>query len=170
MTHRPTDFFSAIAAAAEDGGWEPGARLPSHTAGCFGCGPDNPHGISLEVVAAEGPDAVTSTHVFDERHRGAPGVAHGGAVSAALDDLFGFVLVRVLVPAVTRDLGCRFRLPVRLDVPTRLDAWLVERDGRELHMEASATQEDLEVVHARATFVEVDVEHLTAPAERFGLA
>lgn len=136
---------------------------------CSGGGSDTPHGIGLRVTVGGEPYAVLSNHVFDQRHRGAPGVSHGGAVAAAIDDLFGFVLVRVLTPAVTRDLSVRYRLPVRLDVPTRLQARLVERVSRELHIEATASQDDVVVVSATAVFVEVDLEHLSAPAARFGL-
>lgn len=164
-----TSLFEAMAAAFSSGGWNVGDQLPAHLPGCFGCGQDNPHGIGIVVRVAEEPDAVTCTHVFDHRHRGAPGVAHGGAVAAAVDDLFGFVLVRILTPAVTRDLQLRYRLPVRLDVETELTARLAARDGRELHLDAEVRQEDLVVVTANATFIEVDVEHLAAPAARFGL-
>lgn len=163
------DLMAAMTQAFAAEGWEPGALLPAHMPRCFGCGHDNPHGIGIRVHVAEDPDAVTCEHVFDHRHQGAPGVAHGGAVAAAVDDLFGFVLVRVLTPAVTRDLALTYRLPVRLRIPTRLDARLIDRAERDLHMQATVTQDDVVVVTAHATFVEVDMEHLAAPAARFGL-
>lgn len=163
------DLLAALAAAFEAGGWQPGAVLPAHMPRCFGCGHDNPHGIGIQVRVADQAEAVVCDHVFDHRHQGAPGVAHGGAVAAAIDDLFGFVLVRVLTPAVTRDLALTYRLPVRLHVPTRLDARLTAREGRQLHMEATVTQGNVVVVTARAMFIEVDMQHLAAPAARFGL-
>ena len=169
MPSADEELLAAMARAFEHGGWDAGAELPPHMSRCFGCGPDNPHGIGLRVVVGEEPDTVLSHHVFDQRHQGAPGVSHGGAVAAAIDDLFGFVLVRVLTPAVTQDLSIRYRLPVRLDVPTRLQARLVERVGRELHMEATASQDDVVVASATAVFAEVDLDHLFAPAARFGL-
>lgn len=162
-------LMAALAEAFAGAGWEPGAELPAHMPRCFGCGHDNPHAIGIRVRVADDPEAVTCEHVFDHRHQGAPGVAHGGAVAAAIDDLFGFVLVRVLTPAVTRDLAVTYRLPVRLGIPTRLDARLRDRDGRELHMQATVSQGDMVVATARAVFVEVDMEHLAAPAARFGL-
>jgi acyl-coenzyme A thioesterase PaaI-like protein len=163
------ELIAAMASAFDHGGWDAGTELPSHMSRCFGCGPDNPHGIGIRVVVSDEPDAVHCDHVFDHRHQGAPGVSHGGAVAAAVDDLFGFVLVRVLTPAVTRDLALRYRLPVRLNVPTRLQARLVERVGRELHMEATVSQDDVVVATATAVFIEVDLDHLSAPAARFGL-
>ena len=164
----PQALFAAMARAFENDGWEPGQHMPAHMPGCFGCGQDNPHGIGIRVRVADQPDSVVCDHVFDHRHRGAPGVAHGGAIAAAVDDLFGFVLVRVLTPAVTRDLSVTYRLPVRLDTPTHMQAGLTGRDGRELHMEATVTQDDRTAVRATATFIEVDLDHLVAPAARFG--
>lgn len=157
-----------IRAAFARGGWAAGDRLPAHAAWCFVCGEDNPAGLGLQVFAAEG-DAVRATQRFGTTHGGAPGVAHGGAVAAVLDDLFGFVLVRIMVPAVTRDLHVTYRLPTRLDVDTELDAALVGRDGRDLHLEARASQGGREIVTATARFVEVDLLHLSDPSARFGL-
>jgi len=158
----------AIRDAFEKGGWAAGERLPSHAPWCFVCGEENPSGLGLQVFAADG-HAVQATQQFDASHGGAPGVAHGGAVAAVLDDLFGFVLVRIMVPAVTRDLHVTYRLPTRLDVDTHLTASLVERRGRDLHLEASASQGGRQIVTATAHFVEVDFAHLSDPSARFGL-
>lgn len=158
----------AIRDAFEKGGWAAGERLPSHAPWCFVCGEENPSGLGLHVFAADG-HAVQATQQFDASHGGAPGVAHGGAVAAVLDDLFGFVLVRIMVPAVTRDLHVTYRLPTRLDVDTHLTASLVERRGRDLHLEASASQGGRQIVTATAHFVEVDFAHLSDPSARFGL-
>jgi hypothetical protein len=61
-------------------------------------------------------------HVFDRRQGGAPGLAPGGAVAAACDDLFGFLLYTVGEPAVTRSLEIGYRRPVELGVPYRIRA------------------------------------------------
>ena len=53
-----------------------GDRLPPHHPRCLGCGPDNPHGHHLEV--RRDGDSVRTGYVFDSRHMGAPGIAHGG--------------------------------------------------------------------------------------------
>lgn len=74
-----------------------GAQLPPHHPHCLACGPDNPHGHHL-TVRRRGEE-VHATHVFDERHVGAPGIAHGGAVATVLDDLFGFLLYLTGGPA-----------------------------------------------------------------------
>lgn len=49
--------------------------LPPHHPDCLGCGPQNPHGHALSVQRDE--NGVVAHHVFDQRHVGAPGIAHG---------------------------------------------------------------------------------------------
>ena len=65
--------------------------LPPHTPTCMGCGPDNPNGLQMTVFLS-GQQVYTDV-TFDERQAGAPGLAHGGAIAAACDDLFGFTLI-----------------------------------------------------------------------------
>lgn len=161
----PHPEAEALTRAFRQGGWEAGTRLPAHLPGCYGCGPDNPHGIGLVVHAGEQDNAVTASHVFDHRFRGAVGVAHGGATAAMFDDLFGFVLVRILVPAVTRDLTIHYRRPVRLDEPCSVEAHVARRHGRELHMVATLEQRDRVAAEADAVFVEVDPARLLSPPE-----
>lgn len=56
----------------------------------MGCGPENAQGLQLAVF--RDGDMVYGDVTFDERHIGAPGLAHGGAVAAARDDVLGFTL------------------------------------------------------------------------------
>ncbi len=135
-----------------------GAELPSHHPDCLGCGADNPHGHHL-AVRRRG-DGVVAAHVFDERHVGAPGFAHGGAVATVLDDLFGFLLYRTGQPAVTRSLTVDYLSPVFLGVSYELAGRIVEMEGRRLFVEAEVTDTKKGLVaRARALFVVVDVAH-----------
>lgn len=136
------------------------ASLPPHHPGCLGCGPENPAGLGL-VVYRDG-DAVFTDIAFDARHRGAPGLAHGGAISAACDDLFGFVLYVVDEIAVTRTLTVDYLAPVPLDQPHRITARLHHRDRRRLHLDATGAGEDgVTRFTARAVFIVVDPAHFT---------
>ncbi|MEX1178459.1 MAG: PaaI family thioesterase [Nitriliruptor sp.] len=136
--HPELDRFLA---ALEAGGWQDGEVLPRHQAGCYGCGPDNPAGFALEAVAA--PDGGVRAEVtFDDRFLGAPGLVHGGALAGILDDLYGMVMVRELIPAVTVDLAVSYRRPIHLGVPCVLTGHLVERDGRDVHVSAEVIQHD----------------------------
>lgn len=134
------------------------ASLPPHHPQCLGCGPENPAGLRL-VVYRDG-DAVFTDIAFDARHRGAPGLAHGGAISAACDDLFGFVLYVVEGIAVTRTLTVDYLAPVPLGQPHRITARLHRRDGRRLHLDATGIGADgVTRFTAQAVFIVVDTDH-----------
>ena len=132
--------------------------LPPHSPTCMGCGPDNPAGLQL-VVFRSGDEVYTDV-TFDERHIGAPGLAHGGAVAAACDDLFGFGLWIARTPAVTRSLTVDYLAPVPLHRPLRISAHVREIDGRKLHLKATATADDgTALFTAHAVFIAVSIEH-----------
>jgi acyl-coenzyme A thioesterase PaaI-like protein len=137
------------------------ADLPPHHSNCLGCGPDNPHGHRL--VARRNGDGVVAEHVFEGKHVGAPGIAHGGAVATVFDDLFGFQLYIVGTLAVTRNLQIDYLAPVLLGERYTLAADLTARDGRKLHMSARMSSATKVVAEARAVFIAVDVNHFSDP-------
>lgn len=138
--------------------------LAPHSSVCYGCGAENASGLRMKVW--RDGDEVFSDVVFDARHVGAPGLAHGGVLSAACDDMFGFVLYVVVEPGVTRSLSIDYRLPVQLGVPHRITARLDRRDGRKLHMSADGIRPDGRLAFtARAVFIVVPLTHF----DRFGL-
>lgn len=152
-------WAEGMSASAPDG-----AQLPAHSPRCLGCGPDNPHGHHLQV--RRDGERVVSTHTFDERHMGAPGIAHGGAVATVFDDLFGFLLFIVGELAVTRGLQIDYRVPVRLNVPYTLTAGLDNREGRRLAVSAHLSQSDgRQIATATALFMTVTVEHFARALE-----
>ncbi|WP_280258016.1 PaaI family thioesterase [Nocardia wallacei] len=134
------------------------SELPPHHSSCLGCGPANPHGHHL-AVRRRG-DGVVAHHLFDQRHVGAPGIAHGGAVATVIDDLFGFLLYTVGELAVTRRLDLDYLAPVLLDTPYTLLADVRSRDGRKLNLAARMEHADgCSVARATALFIVVDPEH-----------
>lgn len=136
-------------------------QLPPHTPTCMGCGPENPHGLQMTVFRS-GHEVYTDL-VFDDKHAGAPGLAHGGAIAAACDDLFGFTLWIAGTPAVTRDLAVGYLRPVPLYQSHRIVARVDDHEGRTLHVSATGTGHDgLVRFTATATFVAVDAEHFAA--------
>lgn len=131
--------------------------LPPHQPNCFGCGPENAAGLGLRM-RVDG-DRVRAWLTLDRRHEGAPGLAHGGAVASALDDLFGGVLVMLERPAVTASLSVDYRSPVILGRELALVAWCAAENGRKLELEGELRDGDRIVAEARALFVAVDIEH-----------
>lgn len=142
-----------------------GTQLPAHSPGCLGCGPDNPHGHHLEVH--RDGDRVHAALTFDERHVGAPGIAHGGAVATVFDDLFGFTLFIVGELAVTRSLQVEYLAPVRLGTDYTVVAKLDRREGRRLHVDAHLSEPGgREIATASALFMTVTLEHFARALEQ----
>ena len=134
------------------------AVLPPHYPTCLGCGPDADEGYHLQV-RREG-DEMVAEHVFEPRHSGAPGIAHGGAVATVVDDVLGFLLYVVLVPGVTRKLEVEYLKPVLIGVRYTIRAKVDEVDGRKLWFSCSCTDPDgVETFRARGLFLSVRLEH-----------
>jgi len=125
--------------------------LPPHTPECMGCGPNNAAGLQMQVHLTD--NEVYTDIVFDSRHVGAPGLAHGGAVSAACDDLFGFTLWIARRPAVTRSLTVEYLAPVALGQTHRITARIVKESGRAIQVAASGTSSSTTCFTASAVFI-----------------
>jgi len=123
----------------------------------MGCGPDNAAGLAMGMRAVDG--RVVGSVTLDNRHEGSPGLAHGGAVATALDDLFGGVLVLLEQPAVTANLSVDYRAPVFLGVPLPLVGWCHARTGRKLELRGEMRHADTLLAEATALFLAVDLEH-----------
>ena len=132
--------------------------LPPHYPTCLGCGPEAAQGFHLQV-RRDGEEVVTE-HVFEPRHSGAPGIAHGGAVATVVDDVLGFLLYLAGVPGVTRMLQVDYVKPVRVGVPYTVRARVEQRDGRKVWVTCSGRAGDgVEAFRARGLFLAVPLEH-----------
>ncbi|PTL59576.1 PaaI family thioesterase [Paraconexibacter algicola] len=114
----------------------------------------------MQMQAVDGE--VHADLTLDGRMEGAPGLAHGGAIAAALDDLFGGVLVLLETPAVTARLNVEYRLPVPLHTPLHLVARCTATEGRKLHMAGTMSAGEAIVAEASAMFVRVEIAHFEA--------
>ena len=80
-----------------------------------------------------------------------------------IDDLYGFLQYLVGGPAVTRHLEIDYLAPVLLGQEYNLEARLVSKVNRRLHVGATMTDPDGNaVLTSTATFVLVDVGHFTS--------
>jgi len=142
-----------------------GTQLPPHSERCLGCGPANPHGHHLEVH--RDGERVVAAHTFDDRHVGAPGIAHGGAVATVFDDLFGFLLFTIGELAVTRSLNVDYVAPVRLGTAYTVTASLDRSEGRRLYVSAHLRRPDgTEIATATALFMTVTIDHFVRALEQ----
>lgn len=99
---------------------------------CFGCGPDNPHGLRLKVVRQD-DGAWQAEFVPRDFHCGWPGVVHGGVLATALDEVMNYIVFGQGQTAVTARMVLEFkslaspgdRLIVRA-LPTRVTRRVVD--------------------------------------------
>lgn len=123
-------------------------RLPYHGP-CFVCGPENPAGIGLDWYAQEG--RIHATFRFSEAQQGPRGHAHGGAVAAVLDEAMGAAVWKAGHPVVAANLNVDFRAPIPLGIEVRVEAWLVEVEGRKAQAEGRLVLAGSDELLAEAT-------------------
>lgn len=141
----------------------PGELLGAHYEQCFGCGPDQPHGLHVAVRAGEGV-SVTAEFTVQAAHQGAPGLAHGGVLVSALDETLGALSWLLRVIAVTGRLESDFVRPVPVGATLHLSAYCAAVAGRKIYSSAEGRiggPDGPVAVRADALFVEVKVDHFT---------
>jgi acyl-coenzyme A thioesterase PaaI-like protein len=137
---------------------------PHHDPACWGCG-ENAAGLHLPHPTTEGAETYEACVVFDEGHQGAPGIVHGGLVSAALDEAAGLLATWYRFPAVTARIFVRFRRPVPINTELALRARVTSERGRRIRVEAELAAGDGRLAEARAAFLHVPLEHFLATPE-----
>ena len=137
---------------------------PHHDPACWGCG-DNANGLHLPLPAAEGLDEYEAYFLFDERHQGGPGIAHGGLVSAAIDEACGLLATWYAFPAVTARMFVRFRKPVPINTELLIRARIDDARGRRIHTTGTITDGALVLAEARVALLHVPLEHFLATPE-----
>jgi acyl-coenzyme A thioesterase PaaI-like protein len=103
-----------------------------------------------------------------EHHQGAPGLAHGGVISAAVDEGMGYLLWLVGSPAVTANLQVDFRRPVPVGSRLELDGRVDQVRGRKIWASMEGRVDGEVAVEARALYLKVDLEHFLPHARRMG--
>lgn len=132
--------------------------VESHNPDCYVCGERNP--AALELSLASDGETVSGEVTLTARHQGAPGLAHGGAVSALLDEVLGIAVYNQGVPAVTARLEVDYRRPFMLGRRHLVEARVDHRNGRKYVARGSVRDEEGALVaEGTALFVQVPVEH-----------
>lgn len=167
MPRSTTPPPDAVLPARAEHAPEPGAAVPSHYRWCFACGLDHDAGLQMSITAGEGL-SVRGEFIVTAHHQGAPGLAHGGVLSTALDEILGSLNWLLAEPAVTARLEVDFTRPVPVDTELRVEAEVLGVSGRKVFARAVARMSDgRAVATARALFVQVPLEHFVqhAPPE-----
>ncbi|MFQ5827472.1 MAG: PaaI family thioesterase [Dehalococcoidia bacterium] len=115
---------------------------------CFGCGPENPIGLKMNV-AWDGQKA-TAEFVPTEYHTGLPRVTHGGIVATLVDECMSYVPFLMGMDTVTGKLEIRFRNHLRPGEPVRIAAWISRRRGKTVETRATIHQRGGDTLLAEA--------------------
>jgi acyl-coenzyme A thioesterase PaaI-like protein len=125
---------------------------------CFGCSPDNAHGLRLRVRRTSA-DVVDCRVVFDAHFCSYPGVVHGGIVGTAADDLMAnLLLIERRVLAFSTTLRTRFLKPVLAGRPYRIVARVTGAWENGYSAEAEMTSDEGES-HAIVTGTYTPIRH-----------
>lgn len=165
---RPEGRHPARVPARHPAAPAPGEVLPSHYSRCFGCGNDHSTGLHVEVTAGEGL-TVSGRFTVTENHQGAPGLAHGGLLAAAFDEVLGALAWLVRVPAVTGRLETEYLRPVPVDSTLFISAAIDAMEGRKIFTTAEGRlgrPDGPLAVRASAVFVTVAIEHFKQHGRR----
>jgi len=96
---------------------------------CFGCGTANPMGLNMDFYCYR--EAVFSDLELGRNHVGWESLAHGGVVSAVLDEIMGWaVIVFRRKFFVTRSMEVRYLRPVSVEAPLRAKGEIQEEGSR----------------------------------------
>jgi acyl-CoA thioesterase FadM len=106
--------------------------LPGST--CFGCGPDNPHGLHVEIARDDDdPDRLIGTFTPQGHMTGFPGITHGGAIYTALDCMAAWtpMVLRRQTKAlwILRSAAITYHRPAHQGRPLLLASWIEEEGG-----------------------------------------
>ncbi|MCA1726738.1 MAG: PaaI family thioesterase [Actinobacteria bacterium] len=141
----------------------PPQPLPSHYSHCFGCGVEHPTGLHMRMAGA-GLKVVGSFEVT-EHHQGAPALAHGGVIAAAMDEAMGFLLWLLQTLAVTAHLEVDFKRPVPVGATLELQGEVERTEGRKIFARMQGRVNGEVAVEARALFLKVQVKHFAPYAK-----
>ena len=143
-----------------------GTQIPSHFGHCFGCGQLHPTGLHLIAHAGAGLD-LTAKFTVTENHQGAPGLAHGGLLSLAIDEALGKLMWLIRSPAVTGRLETDFIKPIPIGTTLHISAVITGQVRRKVYTEAvgriNGPDGDI-AVRAAALFIIVPMSHFIANA------
>jgi acyl-coenzyme A thioesterase PaaI-like protein len=122
------------------------------------------------MEVAGGGNRVEGSFLVTEHHQGAPGLAHGGVIAAAVDEAMGFLIYLLAAPSVTVHLEVDYRKPVPVGSRLMLEGHVERTEGRKIWAVMTGRIDGEVHVEASSIYVKVGVEHFLPHYERSGEA
>lgn len=118
---------------------------------CIVCGKDNPIGLHAAFEYGEG--RAHASLVLPHTYQGWGQVAHGGIVSALLDEAMFYALMSLGWSGVTAEITVRYLRPTPTEEPLAVEAMVETRHGRYGRAMARIVHEGKTVAEARGKFL-----------------
>lgn len=106
---------------------------------CYACGAENEHGLRMEFRRED--DRTVCDFTPCDFQQGYPGRMHGGVVSTLIDEAMGWAVYHAKKWGTTARLSVRYRRPVDLARPLRIEAWIMNARHRLVELRAEVRDE-----------------------------
>ena len=123
--------------------------LDSSANRCFVCGPGNDRGLGVQFQLVD--DVCRAEFVPNESYAGYDGVVHGGILFCLLDDVMANWLYLQGERCFTARAEVRYRQPLPVGTPVRLEGRLLRRKGRVVLIEGKVFRQDNDTIVVEAT-------------------
>ena len=104
--------------------------LPKHGS-CFVCGSDDSPGMGVVWYAME-DNSIFAEVTLNDAQQGPPGLAHGGASAALLDEAMGAAIWLAGYRVVSVNLNISYRKPMPLGQPFKVTAQVNEQNEKKV--------------------------------------
>ena len=130
----------------------------------FLCKP-SPYGFGIRFYVAEDKSVFVATQ-FDEHIEGGPGILHGGAIAAVLDEAMGTAAFEAGSPGFTASMSYDYKAHIPLYQDVMIRAWIERIEGKKVFAACEACLADGTIaVKGTALFIASDV--LKAQLEKY---
>lgn len=124
---------------------------------CFGCGPDNEHGLRLKLEFDDDTKTAFGTYVALEHLEGPPNIIHAGVIAALLDETMITVNKYLDIIGMTSELTVRYLQPAFIKENLYIRGWYVKKSKRVIENRAEIENEMGKIVaRAKGKYIEVD--------------
>lgn len=129
----------------------------------FIAGDESSDRLRIRYFLRESDNAVAGFAWFGPGTQGPPGHAHGGSISALLDEAMGTAAWQCGMTVVAAQLTVNFRRPVPLGIEASFEAWIEKIEGRKVTTRGRLfTADGTLFSEASALFLVVDIQKLAA--------
>jgi acyl-coenzyme A thioesterase PaaI-like protein len=146
---KKTDHSNSTEIAAHYDG-----KMQIHVPYCFGCSPDNPHGLKIKFTIKN--NIVLGEFVSHTHHMGPPDAVHGGIIATLIDESISFFGRGVLKEDVrTMRVEIVFRNQAPIGERLMVEARLQQEKSRKLIITSRVYTEKHTIAEATGTLFKV---------------